>query len=389
MVERWTQCWLGLFVLLLMMFKSPARVCAEEGDGRLVQVTLSAKDDQPGEVLTGRVLVQAQDGGILFEERHGELHNLTPDRFTEVRITNEFFRPYSADALAGWLTAEMGPAFGIHRTEHFILCTSASDAFTEYCGELLEEVYSEFYRFFADTELKLYEPSGPLPVVLFRRQQDLHTHAARQHPETTFEGVAGYYTVRFNQMYVSDIPDADLGSARELTKYLRQQPRHTETIVHETVHLLGYNSGLHTRLADNPLWFTEGLAAWFEPSNGRGSVLWNGPGNTNGFHVRRLKSNGSRRMLPVSLTELLADNHSFLQPERTLDAYAASWAVVYYLMRQEREAFDRLAQTYQQRVPLREVDAASERAIFAQACDIPLKRLEARAASTVSRLRGR
>jgi len=335
------------------------------------------------------VLIRAQDGGILLEARHGELHNLTPDKFTTIEQTDEVFRPYSADELAEYLTAQMGPAFGIRKTEHFVICTSASDAFTEYCAELLEAVYSHFYVRFATSDLGLYEPKGPLAVVLFRRTNDLQTHAAKQHPDTTFAGVPGYYTVRFNQMYVTDIPAARIQGRRDLAKYLRKKPRHTETIVHETVHLLGYNSGLHTRLADNPLWFTEGLAAWFEPSNGRGPVLWTGPGSTNAFHVQYLKSTRSRRSLPVSLPELLSNNQPFLQPESNSDAYASSWALVYYLIRREPKTFENLAQTFQQRVALEETAPAEERTIFANACETPLERLESKAASLVSRLKGR
>ncbi len=36
------------------------------------------------------------------------------------------------------------------------------------------------------------------------------------------------------------------------------------TIVHEAVHQLAFNTGVHERLADNPQWIVEGLATMFE-----------------------------------------------------------------------------------------------------------------------------
>jgi len=371
-------------VICLFLCVMVTSVRAEETD-RLVRVTLSEAAGQT--VFTGRILVRAQDGGILLEESNGELRNLTPDSFDAIEETDDSFERLSADELAGQLIEEMGPAFGIRQTDHFVICTSASDVFTDYTAELLEKVYSEFYAFFDERRVSVQQPAGPLPVIVFRRQDDLLTHAGTQHPEQTFEDVRGYYTVRFNQMYVSDISGRSPTSRRELMSYLRKHPRHTETVVHETIHLLGYNSGLHSRLADNPLWFTEGLAAWFEPSTGRGPLLWTGPGNTNLTYVRHLKSKRTRRSLPISLPKLVGDNQAFLQSDTTLDAYAASWALVYYLLRRDRETFDQLAEAFQQRLPLIEVVPTAEQTVFAEACETPLERLEAKAAALTGRLR--
>lgn len=376
----------GLALVVLLVRISCVSVCGDDADAPLVKLTLTSVPGQPPTSVHGRVILQAQDGGILLEQRHGELLNLTPDMFTALERTDELFRPFDADELAEWLTARMGMAFGIRQTEHFVICTSASEVFTDYTADLLEKVYSEFFAFFDDSSLALHKPVGPLPVVVFRRQEDLRTHAAAQHPEQLFEDVRGYYTVRFNQMYVSGTPAPQPRTRRELTAYLRKHTRHTETIVHETVHLLGYNSGLHTRLADNPLWFTEGLAAWFEPSTGRGPLLWTGPGNTNRTYVRHLKKQRMNKSLPVSLATLIRGNQAFLRTETNSDAYASSWAFVYYLLRRDRAAFDQLAQAFQKRPPLKEVLPLKEQDVFAAACETPVERLETKSAALVSRL---
>jgi len=35
------------------------------------------------------------------------------------------------------------------------------------------------------------------------------------------------------------------------------------TIVHEATHQIAFNCGLHTRLSDCPVWFSEGIAMYF------------------------------------------------------------------------------------------------------------------------------
>lgn len=377
----------GLLILMLCFLVTPVAGDPVSSQEQLVAVTLTADaDDGPG-TLSGRILLTAQDGGILLEERNGTLHNLSPHEFSELQKQSEPFRPFDGDELAADLVDHLGSGFGIQQTEHFVIATDASEVWAEHCAELLEKVYDRYFEFCEDVEITVTPPNRPLAVILFRRQEQLQAHARQQHPETTFENVPGYYSSKANQIYATDVSGGSARSSRGLLRILRKHPRHTETIVHETVHLLGYNTGLHTRQADNPLWFTEGLAAWFEPVSGRGRLLWTGPGRPNAVYLRHLKAQRLKNRLPLRPQQLIEGNQLFLKQETITDAYACSWALIYTLLRRDQDAFARLASVLQQRQPLREYNEAAERETFAKASDTALPQLEIQAASNVRRLR--
>lgn len=373
--------------LLLCCGLLPAATSLAESSDSLVVVTLNADPADDAATLSGRVLVTAQDGGILVEERNGTLHNLTPGDFTDVRTTAEQFTPLNADELATELLGQLGSAWSIRQTDHFVIASTASDTWTEHCARLLETVCDEYFEFFEDLEIAVTPLDRPLAVILFRHQEQLQAFAAQQHPETTFEDVPGYYSSRSNQMYATDISSRPVSSRRDLLKLLRKKPRHTETIVHEAVHLLGYNTGLHTRQADNPLWFTEGLAAYFEPVSGRGKLLWTGPGRPNAVHLRQLRAQSPRNRLAVPLPRLIQDNRSFGDSATAANAYASSWGLTYGLLKRHREAFADITRNMQQRAPLVGVDTTEELKMFSKTTGMPLEKLEIQAASTVRRLR--
>ena len=200
MVGRLTPMLLAVFVLL----SKPA--FADGPSEKLVHVTLASDEStSPPQILSGRVVLTSQDGGVLLEERNGTLHNLTPPRFSNIETSKEEFRYLTIDELSAQLIERFSSAFGIHQSPHFVICSAGSDAFTEHCGQLLEKVYSEFFEFFDESGVTIHNPDAPLVVVIFGQAAQLRHYAAQQHPETKFEDVPGYYTTRYNQMYVSDV----------------------------------------------------------------------------------------------------------------------------------------------------------------------------------------
>lgn len=349
----------NLAIALIALPLSIAAVAEDQASETLVHVKLADTADTPGETLSGRILLTAADGGILVEQRNGTLHNLTPEQFQQLRDTGRPFTWFDSNELAKDLTTQMGAVFFIRQTRHFVICSSASNLFTIHCAELLEKVYGDFFEFFQEVDTPVRQPEYPLPVVIFRGVSQLREHARHQHPEISFDEVPGYYSSRFNHIYISDIGDT-ARTRGGLIRLLKTMPRHTETIVHEAVHQLGHNSGLHARFADNPLWFTEGLALYFESSSRSGRLLWSGPGRPNAFHLNQLRATGKLARLPVSLTTLISDNSLFQDPETAADAYASSWALVHGLIRRDRDAFLRIARTMQQRSPLREFPPEDE-----------------------------
>jgi len=350
----------------------------------LVRVMLS--DTKSFGVVTGRILVKAQDGGLLLEDRTGRLHNLTPGEIARQEVTEQPWVPLSTEEHAAWLQQQFGDSFAIRQTDHFLLCTASSDVFADYCAELLEVVYGRYFEFFDGSPVQISEPNILLPVIIFQRQQDLARHAAQEHPQVPVTNVPGYYSSTSNQMYVCQPAGRSTSSRRILLSRLRRKRRHVETVVHEAVHLLGFNTGLHVRQADQPLWFREGFAAWFEASNGR-QLLWAEPGEPNSTWLRVLRKR--RSGLPMPPESLIQNDQVFLDAKSIPSAYASSWALVNYLVRRDRAAFDRIAVSYQQRGRLQVHGPQQELETFRESVQSGVREIEAAASAEARRPRRR
>ncbi len=150
-------------------------------------VRVTVRDSEGERQLQGRVVVKAQDGGLLLEEPNGRLQIIPSGQVMSQESSGEAFEYLSPDGMSEYLLSVTGAEFQIHQTEHYVLCSAANDEYTEFCGKLLELVYQEFYEEFGRMKsLELHEPRTLLPVIIFATSQDFSTYAKRQHPEVDF-----------------------------------------------------------------------------------------------------------------------------------------------------------------------------------------------------------
>ena len=357
---------LATAVCLCCTAAAPLSSFAQESIPAVV-VTLNSAD-QSTTSLVGKVLAKTQDGRLLLEDRTGRLHQLKPDQFSDVTEHADRFSYLPPDELAARLLKQTGAGFAIHTTEHFVICSDASELYTKYCGRLLEKVWTQFQKLFQDSPVKLQPLSLKLPVLVFREAAVFQGFARQQHPDTDFSDVPGYYSVRDNQMLIkASSGDREFRTNSDVIRELKKHPRQVETIVHEAVHQLAYNTGLQVRYADNPMWLSEGLAVYFETASGRGSLIWSRPGEPNRIHLpgfRQAAFAAGRLRLP--LPELLSSDAAFSSAEQLADAYAEGWALTLFLIRNRRAAFDQLMLRQQQRRPWRTVSGADRLAEIAE-----------------------
>ncbi len=364
---------------------------AAPAEDPLHTVTLAPAADRAAiKRLTGRVLVEASDGGILLEERSGQLHNLTPKQFTSIVGRTAAFSYLPPDGLAALLLQQTAGGSTIHQTEHFVICSDASDLYTAFCGRLLEKVVAEYLKFFEDSDVQLKKLTAKLPVLVFRDVARFQEFARRQHPDTDFTDVPGYYSVRDNQMLITAISgDRAFRTNSDVVRELKKTPRQVETIVHEAVHQLVFNTGLQVRYADNPMWLSEGLAVFFERASGRSSTIWSRPGEVSRIHLPGFQAATSQNRLRLPLADLLESDQAFQSPDHLGDAYAEGWAITFFLVRSDRAAFDRLLLHQQNRKPLQPVGAAARLEEFETATGRSLKDFERYFLRYMSRVRSR
>lgn len=337
----------------------------------------------------GRILLESQDGGILFEDRGGRIYNLTPAVQISRNKTAEPFLRFSADELAESLQQQTGPAYHVHQTPHYVICSNASPGYSEFVGQLLDQLYAEFFEFFADsTSINLKRPDGRLPILIHSTAQQFQEFAKRQHPEISFEDTPGYYSVRDNLVLLLDLTgDSRISSTTAIRRKLSSMPRQVSTLVHEAVHQLAFNSGLQVRMADNPLWLSEGIAVWFETASPRSRFLWSKPGVVSPVHQPMFPAFQQADRLPLSLTTLIGSDSGFLNAEQSAAAYALSWGLTTYLIRQERRGFDNLLMSVSARKPLIPMSAADRILEFEQAVGKSIDEIERAMVPFIARLR--
>ncbi|MGQ9576790.1 MAG: DUF1570 domain-containing protein [Thermoguttaceae bacterium] len=296
--------------------------------------------------LEGRVVVEAQDGGLLLMARDGVLWRVQPDELIQRTRDDAPFRPYSSQELGARLLAELPPGFAAHRTAHYLILYNTSREYAVWSSSLFERLYGAFINFWTRKGFALSEPEFPLVAIVFADMPGYQQYARKEIGEPA-EGMIGYYSLQTNRMAMVDLTGAGRpqgrvrgGAARQTARILAQPEaeRTVATIVHEATHQIAFNCGLHARLSDCPMWFSEGIAIYFETPDLRRARGWGTVGAVNQARLARFCEYLTRRPAD-SLASLVRDDQRFRDPKQGLDAYAEAWALTYYLLRQRPQQY--------------------------------------------------
>lgn len=317
----------------LIALLTATQVCALE------YVTINRNGSQ--RELAGRVVVEAEDGGLLFLTQDGVQWLLPKEEIAGRRTDAKPFAPLPRDEFAKQLQAEL-PGFKIHKTKHYLIAYNTSQAYAEWVGALFERLHAGFYRFWQVAGATLQEPQFPLVALVFKSQAAYEQHASRELGDAT-KSIVGYYSLTTNRMTTYDmtgVEEAGGGdrAAARIHKILTQPQaeRSVATIVHEATHQIAFNSGLQVRFTDMPFWVSEGIAIYFETPDLRNSKGWAKIGVVN--RVNLLNFQKALRTRP-GLTSLLSDDKRFRTAATSADAYAEAWALNYFLIRTRREDY--------------------------------------------------
>lgn len=304
-------------------------------------------------VFTGRIIAELPNSAVLLEERNGKLHQVSARQIKSRENAGTLFAPFSSTELAKDLLLQVPAGFEITETEHYVLCSNSAAEYVEFCGKLLESVFDQYFRFMGEQNIAVAQPVRKMPVVIFASASEFQMFAQKQHPEISFADTPGYFSIPDNQTLLLDLTgDRSIRSASTIRRRLAEKPLQVATVVHEAVHQLAFNSGLQVRMADNPLWISEGLAMYFETGSSRSTLLWNRPGHVNPRHhpafVRLLQSNE----ISGGLNGLIESDSTFQDPAKMPAAYAKAWALTHYLVREEKPGLQKYLFSISQRRPM-------------------------------------
>jgi len=334
--------------------------------------------------VTGRVLVEAQDGGLLIEGQDRVIWAVQPNELAERRQDDLPYAPLDREQLTERLLAELPAGFRVHHTAHYLIAYNTSRAYAQWSGALYERLYRAFYNFWKGLEVPLQD-AAPLVAVVLRDKSSYVAYSRRELGDAT-ASIIGYYSLKTNRITTYDLtgveelhPDgARVSSLKHIDQLLAQPAaeRTVATVIHEATHQLTFNCGLQTRFADNPLWLSEGLALYFESPDLNSQRGWRQIGGLNQFRLQQWQQYLPRRPQD-SLKSLVASDQRFRDPQQADDAYAEAWALCYHLARSRPREFARYLQQIGGKSPLGEDPPERRLQEFEQAYQTDLSTLDA------------
>lgn len=154
-----------------------------------------------------------------------------------------------AGARAKAREARIGP-FRLTSGDHFLVIGDASDDFQREVLGFCEKLGKAFLAYFGPKGFTLEYPKERMMVVVLKDRKSYGAWLGK----SAEEAIGGHYDRDTNQLVVFDF--------RNDPKGLGEQARvvNSFTLSHEANHLLGFNTGLLSRISDTPTFVIEGLA---------------------------------------------------------------------------------------------------------------------------------
>jgi hypothetical protein len=332
----------------------------------------------------GEVLAKYGDGSLLLLTPDGQLRTLLSSEVLEAEPATEPMLALSAVEAGQQVLQELPAGFKQSETKHYVLVYNTSDIYADWVGKLFERLHRAFYNYWKNRGVKLEEPRFPLVAIVFSDKLTYMAYAEREVGEAA-GSMIGYYNMKTNRIVTYDLTGVDglvpagqrIASQAVINQILSrpQAERTVATIVHEAVHQLSFNSGLQTRLADNPLWLSEGMAMFFETPDVSNSQGWGTIGKVN-YHNMRLFAQYVPRRSADSLKTLLADNSRFKDTALAAQAYPESWALTYFLFKTKGKGMTEYLQELSRLPPLGESTPHERLEMFKKHFGDDLERLD-------------
>ena len=336
------------------------------------------------QVLSGEVIAESRDGGLLLLGQDGQIWPLQPEEIRQREKLDESFQSLDRDEVQARVLADLPEGFRVHRTANYIICFNTSPAFAQWWGALAEKLYRSYYGYWKNRGLKLQAPEFPLVSIVFRSQADYLDFCQEELGARSGQFI-GHYSQQTNRVCTFDLTGIDrlleqrhpATTLSHVSRLLAQPAaeRTVATIIHESTHQLAYNSGLQIRYADNPGWVSEGIATYFESPDLATKRGWDGVGMINRFNLFHFHRS-AKQQPGLRLSNLISSDEAFQDPESVRRAYADSWALTYFLLKTRMPQYREYLRRLSEQVPLVSSDPVQRRALFRASFDTDLRELE-------------
>ena len=291
--------------------------------------------------------------------RDGVLWNIVPEEQAKHTSDDAPFHPYSAQQMTRSVLAELPKGFDVHQTTHYLIFFETSRAYAQWCGAMFERLYGAFHNFWSHKGFELEEPEFMLVAVVFADKNSYVKYTEKDLGDAA-GSIIGYFNLATNRMMMYDLTGTATagrpgrgGGSVQISQILAapEAASTVSTVVHEATHQIAFNCGLQARYSDCPLWFSEGIAMYFETPDLHSAKGWAGVGAVNRPRLAQfqqlLRSRGAE-----SLKTLLTGDKQFRDVKEGGNAYAEAWALTYFLLRQHSKEYVEYLKMLSKKTPL-------------------------------------
>ncbi len=305
-------------------------------------------------------------------------------RLSEVKSFRELgavFRPKSAVELRAELLKKYRGDYEVAIKGQYVVCAPLGKA--KAYAELFDQVARSFSVYFSRRGFRQQSLEFPLVALVLKSQNDFLEYcvADKQQPSKLLQG---YYHPHSNRVVLFDTPTltTELSNPFEKQKGLPFElperfasvyggPR--DTMIHEAIHQLAFNSGLHSRIGRNPRWIVEGLAMILEVDDNRANAIGSVKKRVNESRLNWFLKYRSK-VRTETIAEFVADDERYFK-QNVLNAYAQAWALTYFLAETRSSEYAQYLTRVSARDPLSAAYSPSDRLADFQASfgnDLPL-----------------
>ena len=291
-----------------------------------------------GKIQTGIALADYAHELVVMG-RDGWIYSIDPrQKSSQINRIDEPYQPASVVEMRNGLRNEFGPSFEVVTTKNFLVVQPKGRG--DRWPQLFESSHRAFNDFMKKRGVNVRQGRFPMVAIVFPDQAAMYAEFKRLKIDAT--RVAGLYAGESNRVMTHDG-----GSSASIA----------ETVRHEASHQSAFNSGVHSRVNDTPRWITEGVGQMFEPESmmTAGSASVRDRVNRDSLQfINRTYTDRHDTGFTDAMMSLVSDNSMFMDDSKIEEAYAVSWAMMFYLSERKPKSFARLLNHTASRPPFQE-----------------------------------
>ena len=152
----------------------------------------------------GRIVLTAQDGGLLFLARDGVLWRILPTELVKHTTDDAPFRAYPPDQMTKSVLADLPKGFKVYQTPHYLIFYDTSQAYAQWCGALFERLYAAFRNDWSRQGFEMVEPEFRLVAIVFSDKASYVKYSQKDLGDAA-DSIFGYYDMESNRMIMYDL----------------------------------------------------------------------------------------------------------------------------------------------------------------------------------------